>query len=93
MNSRVYTQDIWDESVYRVTWGWDIDASPFEHTFGKYTPNASIKDGNCPSCKFNKKNLNACRQCKLFDRKKKQSNYQFDSALSAKLNRLWDKLK
>jgi hypothetical protein len=61
--------------------------------YGKYTPDAPVKDGNCPSCKFNKKNLNACRQCKLFDRKKKQSNYQFDSVLSAKFNRPWDKLK
>ena len=72
-------------------WRWDNGVDPF--VYGKYTPKAPIKDGSCPSCKFNKKNLNACRQCKLFDRKKKQSNYQFDSALSARFNRPWDRFK
>ena len=91
----VQLQNTWYGQIYWQNidnlFHWDNGLIIFK--YGKYEPNAPIKDGKCPSCKYNKRNLNACRQCKQFDRTRRQSNYIFDSTKSARFNEFWKKVK
>jgi hypothetical protein len=76
----------WFDSI-TWSWHWENGVDPF--VYGKYTPNAPQKDGKCPSCKFNGKNINVCKRCRKFDVKNRTSLYCFGEEKASSFFKIW----